>query len=520
MIDFNKYLCTCRSPTLVQRINRESKIFPCGRCPECSNRKSVYKTNLLIKQSMISKYCYFVTLKYDEYNVPRMKLVEDIDNGITCIDITSRLLKNGNFRYSPTYGQILQRLDNCNFQDDTFKEFYKRADITSKVYDNSLPYKTLRYLSKTDLQKFIKRFRFYASQTITDYELSNFKYYAVGEYGPKTFRPHFHILFFFDSPQFFVHCRDIIYKAWKFGSIDFQLARNKNGVASYVASYLNSDVALPYFLSGSKIRPFSVHSCNFASEVDEEIRDTIYKIDRYSFEPFDLQTSKGISTFIFDSHNSHKLFPRCYNYDNITRSDMVKLYGLYYRLTQDWSADDRASTLTYNFIFQSHKYRDILKLLDITLEPKARKETDIGLYLRPQNFVNYNLSRVYSDDPIELDDYDIRIYHRIYSAVLMSKNFIKFNCQNVPFEKMITKVIDYYIQRDYNNLTLQLSFQEQYASEGHQDFRIFYPNYYLKEYIELVENDNYLKALKTYHDEQYSKKIKHKELNDLNQIFL
>lgn len=51
---------------------------------------------------------------------------------------------------------------------------------------------TYPVLVKSDLQKFMKKLRF-AQASITDKRL---KYYAVGEYGSKTKRPHYHALLF------------------------------------------------------------------------------------------------------------------------------------------------------------------------------------------------------------------------------------------------------------------------------------------------------------------------------------
>lgn len=44
-------------------------------------------------------------------------------------------------------------------------------------------------LEKSDLQKFFKRLR-------KEYKNVSFKYYACGEYGPKTLRPHYHVVLF------------------------------------------------------------------------------------------------------------------------------------------------------------------------------------------------------------------------------------------------------------------------------------------------------------------------------------
>jgi len=59
-------------------------------------------------------------------------------------------------------------------------------------------------LVKSDLQKFFKRVR-KAGQAM--------RYYAVGEYGSKTFRPHYHVIMFGDINE------EIVRKSWPFGQV-------------------------------------------------------------------------------------------------------------------------------------------------------------------------------------------------------------------------------------------------------------------------------------------------------------
>ena len=99
----------------------------------------------------------------------------------------------------------------------------------------------LKYVNYRDYQLFAKRFRKYLFTKIGFYE--KISSYVVSEYSPRTFRPHFHILFFFDSDEVAKNIRQAVYQSWKLGRVDTQLARDSAG--SYVSGYLNSLVSLP-----------------------------------------------------------------------------------------------------------------------------------------------------------------------------------------------------------------------------------------------------------------------------------
>lgn len=69
-------------------------------------------------------------------------------------------------------------------------------------------------LCKADLQKFFKRLR----------KKIKFRYFAVGEYGGKNGRPHYHILFFFDYKIDWHTIRNYIYDSWYKQNIRVQSA--------------------------------------------------------------------------------------------------------------------------------------------------------------------------------------------------------------------------------------------------------------------------------------------------------
>lgn len=88
-------------------------------------------------------------------------------------------------------------------------------------------------LVKRDLQKFLKRLRYYQDKADWPHK---FRYYAVGEYGSKFGRPHYHIIGFNLAPSLLPLLRRI----WPQGFADFSPVRG--GALHYVAKFhVNAD---------------------------------------------------------------------------------------------------------------------------------------------------------------------------------------------------------------------------------------------------------------------------------------
>lgn len=84
------------------------------------------------------------------------------------------------------------------------------------------------------------------------------RYFAVGEYGPVHFRPHYHLLLFLQSDEALQICSENISKAWTLGRVDCQVSKGQ--CSNYVASYVNSSCTIPKVFKASSVCPFNVHS--------------------------------------------------------------------------------------------------------------------------------------------------------------------------------------------------------------------------------------------------------------------
>lgn len=131
------------------------------------------------------------------------------------------------------------------------KELLSILDKINHYIPNRIP-----YVCNRDLDLFLKRLRSY-------YPDEKLRYYAVSEYGPTSFRPHWHLLLFSNSDRFSKTVCENVSKAWSYGRCDASLSRGF--AAPYVASYVNSFVSLPDFYTQMPkvVRPKSFHSIGF-----------------------------------------------------------------------------------------------------------------------------------------------------------------------------------------------------------------------------------------------------------------
>ena len=265
----------------------------CGQCDYCIHKKA-QKASMRVKTAGSAfKYSYFVTLTYDNEHVPLMAckvLHSDYDDAIgisgdihfgheyhkyipvseyQCDD--DSVLRHiffeqvqGTVPFDREIKEYVPVKDNWFLSMAAIRSFiYKTQSVDKTDYPASEQYgrdNLIPFLNYVDVQNYIKRLRKYLYKQLGSYETLHF--YAVGEYGPVHFRPHYHILLFTNSKEVaevLRYCHD---KSWKFGRSDFQIARG--GASSYVSSYINSLSSAPLlYRSCRAFRPRSRASLGF-----------------------------------------------------------------------------------------------------------------------------------------------------------------------------------------------------------------------------------------------------------------
>lgn len=269
----NKLLTRCQNPrTVTNKYTHESVVVPCGHCPSCILRRSAIQTNLLTTYASQFRYVYFVTLTYAPCFLPTLEVsvvevcTDDVAD-VPCVPNINELVDSDpntylfGFRSIPRTASVKVKNSTVvrTFKDPMVKFTYpmKPKDLLSILakVNHNVP-NMIPYVCNRDLDLFLKRLRSY-------YPDEKFRYYAVSEYGPSSFRPHWHLLLFSNSQRFSQTICENVSKAWSYGRCDVSLSRGF--AAPYVASYVNSFVALPDFYTQMPkvVRPKSFHSIGF-----------------------------------------------------------------------------------------------------------------------------------------------------------------------------------------------------------------------------------------------------------------
>lgn len=217
---------------------------PCGKCSLCLSKKAAHWTERLEFERSCHPFCLFGTLTYSEKYLPKVYLNED-----GFLDSRS--------------GELIPFNECYNYVDNSSIDFIRSRGYlgVGDVRDTQLFIKRLREKVRVGKQRGLP--------DSTDRSESRYiRYFLVQEYGPSTFRPHYHFIIFTSSKWFAEHAKSIVSACWstdnrhsdseELGIIDVQNVQTS--ASAYVSSYLNSFVDLPKIFQFSRFRPFKIFS--------------------------------------------------------------------------------------------------------------------------------------------------------------------------------------------------------------------------------------------------------------------
>lgn len=252
----------------------DSVLVGCGKCPACIERKIMEWSFRLDEERKYSECCYFVTLTYNNENVPINE-----------------------------YGKM-------SLNKEHLKGFFKLLKQDKR-----------RSFSKRSIKKGVKYGEYEKHYFGSNLEKSKIKYYAVGEYGSKKFRPHYHAIIYNTS-------RASIEKYWKYGSVDIQLPRGKEAM-SYVAKYMYKRI---FYLCPKSVKPeFSICSngigegfVNYMRSFYKNNIDLLYTKNNIGIE---IPMSKYLRNKLWDEETRKKQIPIIKKSVEETERKLIKQKG-------------------------------------------------------------------------------------------------------------------------------------------------------------------------------------------------
>lgn len=363
-------LLPCVDPVLVRQ-NGRWYAHACGKCYMCLDKKAKIWRARITQEFKDNRFALFFTLTYDNNHVPFARPAEDAPRYILDDAKGFKFPGSDETSYSE---KVSAHYSDCGNHVPALSRF----DVCDAV----------GVASRSDVQKFLKRFRYYLNSLLLRHARLKFydklfsytrwlgynpksqdfeswlddldtetydlyfdiynhykkiyekekakakqvvRYFICSEYGSHTFRPHYHGFFWFDDEKAYQYATRCIHKAWTLcrqGNIDVQPA--DSGTASYVTTYVTSFTDLPKILQSKFARPFCLASkgpaIGYKSYSPEKVQ-RLY-LERTIFRSDTTITKQGKQTIVYPIPPSVvcRYFPKCFEYGTLSDVDKLRVY--------------------------------------------------------------------------------------------------------------------------------------------------------------------------------------------------
>lgn len=206
---------------------------PCGKCVECLKKRQMDLSSRCMREALKRGSMIFVTLTYDDEHLPLACSIECINKStgeVSRVSEPSIITKYKNEQTLSFLGVVRNKLSLIPASSSSRRVVVPFFDTEELSYQ----YVVTPSLCRRDIRLWLKRSRVRYERK-EGKKLPDFSYVIVGEYGPKTCRPHYHIAFFGLTKsivEWFV-------SEWDYGIIyDIQTvsAVNEDGSSGYAAA--------------------------------------------------------------------------------------------------------------------------------------------------------------------------------------------------------------------------------------------------------------------------------------------
>lgn len=465
----------CLNPLqIVNPHTRDVLKVPCGKCEACNNQKSSMRALKCKLESCANNYTLFVTLTYANEYVPLMY---------------------GYFNVKPDL-MVERKIDfvDKEYNDEIVCSIRLSLSQLTELQNKCNLGESLPYLRKRDLQLFMKRLR----KNLTKYTDEKIRYYAVGEYGPVHFRPHYHLLIWFNQGETEAAIRKVIHKSWQFGRIDIQVP--EGDCAKYVAGYINGFGNLPRVYKARSTKPFAVHSRYLGESVLKSEKEEVYKLSASDFVTRSINLNGTHTEFSLWRSLKTAFYPRCPKFALRTTSECYTSYRTYADV-REWTREASA-----------------FKQAKIVVDAIVRNYDVLHLPV-----LKYFASEYKIDPFIGRTHYE-KALRQVYMELRTSQHFLHFVCDDIdnPYHQLqqVKMIEHFYEELDLLNLNQQCVDMNEfikYDSDEIDDYLFFYDNTWFD--ANEFKQKKFFRRFQEKELNNASKNIKHKVLNDENLKF-
>ena len=379
----------CLNPINRSYINylgsRKSVACACGHCLECAQKYQNDWSFRLSCESLYWKHVYFVTLTYDNENLPLR----------TISDTTYLSAANESLTLLPKTKSRVKFLNNRK------NEHIHNVLLGSQLGD------LLPEVNKVDCQLYMKRLR---ESLRTEYN-EFIKFFLCSEYGPNTFRPHYHLLIYTNLAV--GQISPFISSCWDLGEVKYKeivYDHSPDGDFSYVSGYVSKYVSKPAVFESPWVnygfvkKPFRLMSKGLgfryvANIVNTYLRDWCKKFPAI-FKSYEYDAKKCKFHI---------------NFGNIAKSSILKLDNKKY--------GEIASVLLHNFVYlrntksgKQHFFK-FPRFFENFLFPLRKT----------QRFVYDESTKTFSYRSVDVIDTESALY-RFYKDCLLEQIMRRSNC--------------------------------------------------------------------------------------------
>lgn len=429
------HIVNCEHPVKIyNKYINEWMYVRCGKCDVCRNSRAKRWVDRLEVERSCFPYTMFFFLSYDNEHLPKYKLSYDPRTG-------EKFLSDSAYTFDSHFDDYCIPFNELKFEEQSDMD-YLEARLKHRL---GLPHGSVR-----DLQLFLKRFNKYCHDNIT-HTYRNFRYFIVCEYGPTTFRPHYHGLMFIRNQKVADRYQEILSECWRLGRPDYELV--ESSASSYVAQYLNCVTHLPSFYTHPKLRSFFLCSrkppIGSLLQSEEEILEIFHdgitdRVCKASPKATKLSVVPLLPSL------KDRLFPKLQRFSSLSHPLRVALYGLidaakgeYYQDFEGWRK------YLMERCFPSHPVNDDwFDFSSFVHTADSYQYSDVARYI-------CNISDDFREDR------PLRELFRISNRVLFQAE-----CFGVSLDYYVTRIENFYNNLELSKLKMQYETQESLLCDG------------------------------------------------------